>query len=268
MLEQSSNYWRFNHRIFAEEADRNPEFANLLTGLKDSPGDLKRKDEELQLADCVIAASKFVVRSLAGIVPEQKVRVIPYGAPEVRPRSQFNSDSSRPLKVLFVGNLAQHKGIGYLLQAVDLLGCQAELTMVGARMRPNPRVDAACRRWRWFESLPHDRVLDLMQQSDVLVLPSLSDAFGMVVTEALACGLPAIATVNTGASELLRDGRDGYVVPVCNAMAIAEKLETLHRDRNLLEDMSRQAQVTAANHSWEMYRAQWADAVRSAPWAL
>lgn len=263
--EYCSNYWRSTRVLFAEEAERKPELANLLVGLEDNSAQLERKDEELRLADYVFVASEHVVRTFGGVVPREKIRVIPYGAPPVRPRLTFSSCSSRPLQVLYVANLSQHKGIGYVLDAMELLGSRAELTMVGRRVRPNARVDEACRRWRWFASLPHDKVLELMQQSDVLVLPSLSDAFGLVVTEALASGLPVIATRNTGAMELIVDGRDGFVVPVCNAEAIAAKLEMIHWDREMLVEMSRQAQVTAAENSWENYRANWARALRSLP---
>jgi glycosyltransferase involved in cell wall biosynthesis len=199
-------------------------------------------------------------------VPSEKIVVIPYGAPEIKPRLHLNRDSHAPLKVLFVGNLGQHKGIGYLLEAMHLLGGMAELTLVGRRLHPNAKVDEACRRWRWFESLPHALVLEVMQESDVLVLPSLSDAFGLVVTEALACGLPVIVTPNTGASEIIHDGREGYVVPIRRADLIASRLETLHADPPLLAQMSRHAQQTAAQNCWENYRANWAQTVRSLAW--
>ena len=261
--EQSSSYGPWRRDFFAEEAERKPEFAALLPTLADSVDHLQWKDEELRLADYVLVPSRHVQHTLAGVVPEEKIRMIPYGAPEVRPRRHFHSDSNAPLKVLFVGNLGQHKGIAYLLEAMDLLGGQAELTMVGFRLRPNPRVDEACRRWRWIETLPHGRVMDLMQESDVLVLPSLSDAFGLVVTEALACGLPVIVTPNTGVSEIICDGREGYVVPIRRADIIASRLQTLHADRELLAEMSRRAQLTAAQNSWEHYRANWVRMIRS-----
>jgi starch synthase len=114
--------------------------------------------------------------------------------------------------------------------------------------------------------VPHSQMLDIMQKSDVLVLPSLSDAFGLVVTEALASGLPVIVTPNTGASEILRDGHEGFVVPVCQAEPIASRLELLHRDRQMLAEMSRHAQATAAENSWENYRANWARALRNLAW--
>jgi starch synthase len=264
--EQSSCYWHWVRRLVAEEAERSPEFANLLLSRRDPAGHLEWKEEELKLADYVFVASRQVFRTLVGVVPEEKIRIISYGAPEVRPRRQWNLNANAPLKVLFVGNLGQHKGIGYLLQAVDLLGNHVELTMIGRRRHPNVSVDNACRRMPWHETLPHSQVLDIMQQADVLVLPSLIDAFGLVVTEALACGLPVIVTPNTGASEMIHDGREGFVVPICSAEAIAEKLEVLHRDRERLAEMSRQAQVTAAENSWENYRVNWARAVRGLAW--
>jgi glycosyltransferase involved in cell wall biosynthesis len=127
-------------------------------------------------------------------------------------------------------------------------------------------VDEACNRWRWFETVPHGQMLDLMTQSDVLVLPSFSEGFGLVVTEALACGLPVIVTPNVGASDLVCDGREGFVVPMCSAEAIAEKLNLLNRDRELLAHMSHNAQMTAARQSWEVYRDNWAEAVKVASW--
>jgi glycosyltransferase involved in cell wall biosynthesis len=264
--EQSSSYTGFTCKLFAVEAERNPQFANLLPPLEDSMLYLERQEQELQLADYVFVPSSFVLRTLEGLVANDKVRVISYGAPPVSPRTRWNLQRSAPLRVLFVGNLGQHKGIGYLLEALDLLGDTAELTLVGRRLRANAIVDQACSRWRWHESLPHSRVLEVMQQSDVLVLPSLSDSFGLVVAEALACGLPVIVTPNTGASEIVRDGREGFVVPICSADAIAERLEMLCRDREMLAELSRRAQVTAAENSWETYRASWARTIRSLAW--
>jgi glycosyltransferase involved in cell wall biosynthesis len=148
-----------------------------------------------------------------------------------------------------------------LLDAIDRLGSQVELTLVGRRFRANARVDEACRRWRWFETLPHSRVMDVMMESDVLVLPSLGEGFGLVVTEALACGLPVVVTPNVGASDLVHDGQEGFVVPSGSADPIAERLHTLHHDRELLAAMSRSAQAAAAEESWESYRSNFAKAV-------
>jgi alpha-maltose-1-phosphate synthase len=264
--ELPSSFWYWETRLLSEEADRNPAFAGLLPKLMDSARNMRLKDEELSLANYIFVPSQHVRETLVGVVPDEKIRVIRYGAPPISEKKQVSHISNRPLKVLFAGSLTQRKGIGYLLEAIEKLGGQVELTLVGRRFRPNAKVDEALQRWRWYETLPHAQVLEVMQQADVLVLPSLAEAFGIVVTEALACGLPVIVTPNTGSSEIIRDGHEGFIVPIRSADAIACRLETLHRDRDMLVTMSRQAQATAAENSWANYRANWANAVRSLEW--
>jgi glycosyltransferase involved in cell wall biosynthesis len=266
VYEQPSSYWHWARKLLSEEAEKNPDFAGLLPSLTDSIGHLKWKDEELALADYVVVPSEHVRCTLKGAVPDEKIRVVNYGAPTLRKRQQISLDRKQPLKVLFVGLLAQHKGIGYLLDAIDNLGSEVELTLVGRRFRAHSRVDAACSRWRWFESLTHAEVMNLMLEADVLVLPSLTEGCALVVLEALACGLPVIVTPNTGSLEFVRDGCEGFVVPICSSDAIIDRLHSLHRDRERLAAMSRAAQETAAEKSWESYRANLAETLRAALW--
>lgn len=266
VLEYTSAYWRWERNLFVEEAERNPEFAGIQPGLMDPPAHRERTEEELRLADFVIVLSRHVRETFRGHVADEKIRVVPYGAPPVRTKKRVSPDSKRALKVLFAGSLIQRKGISYLLDAVEMLGDRVELTLIGSRPHSNRRLEEACAKHRWIQSLPHARMLDVMHESDVLVLPSLSDAFGLVATEALASGLPVVVTPNTGASEIIRDGREGYVVPICRADIIASRLETLYNDRALLAEMSRRAQQTAEQNSWENYRANWAHMIRSLAW--
>jgi glycosyltransferase involved in cell wall biosynthesis len=74
--------------------------------------------------------------------------------------------------------------------------------------------------------------------ADIFVLPSLSDTFGLVILEAMAHGVPVIATHNTGAPDILREGVDGFIVPVRSPEQIAGRLERLASDRKLLREMS------------------------------
>jgi len=264
--ELASAYWYWERNLLREEKLRSPELASLLPKLRDSEDHMREKDEELALADFIIVASQHVRKTLDGVVPEDKIRVVPYGAPPVRARPAVPAGPRRPLRVLFAGSLNQEKGIGYLLKAVEMLGFDVELTLIGQRFAPNDLVDAACKRWRWFATIPHQQVMEIMIASDVLVLPSLGEGFGLVVTEALACGLPVIVTPNVGASDLVCDGREGFVVPLCSAEAIADRLNALNRDRDLLTQMSRNAQLTAKRQSWQAYRENWARTVKVASW--
>jgi glycosyltransferase involved in cell wall biosynthesis len=265
LYELTSSHWYRARDLMREEALRSPELASVLPKLSDSDAHMREKDEELALADLVVVASQHVRRTLAGVVPERKIRVVPYGAPPVLAR-QESPEARRPLRVLFVGALSQGKGIGYLLKAVETLGSDVELTLIGKRVAANEVVDAACKRWRWFQTVAHERVMEIMTESDVLVLPSLGEGFGLVVTEALACGLAVIVTPNVGASDLVCDGREGFVIPLRSADAIADRLNVLDQDRQLLAQMSRNAQLTAARQSWDVYRETWAKTVEVASW--
>lgn len=78
-------------------------------------------------------------------------------------------------------------------------------------------------------------------QCSVLVHPSLADGFGYVVAEAMACGKPVIVTENTGAADLVRDGENGFIVPIRDTNAILEKLQILRNSPDLLHSMGQEA---------------------------
>jgi alpha-maltose-1-phosphate synthase len=93
-----------------------------------------------------------------------------------------------------------------------------------------------------------------MRQHDVLVFPSLFEGFGLVIGEALSQGLPVITTANTGGPDILRDGQDGFIVPIRDSEAIAQRLLQLHEDRQLLKQMSDSARQRAAQLHWQSYK--------------
>ena len=77
---------------------------------------------------------------------------------------------------------------------------------------------------------------------DVLVSPSLFEGFSLVILEAMSQGLPAITTPNSGGSDVIADGVDGFIVLIRSEGAIVEKILWLDRDRNRLMDMCREAE--------------------------
>lgn len=257
-------YWRSYQELMSEEAELQPEWAKTLPGNSDSEDKHSCKDEELALANRILVPSQFVRRTLmkAGQL-KAPITVLPYGAPP--PPAGMVKRTSRgneKLKVIFVGSLGQRKGVSYLLQAIKILGSSVELTLIGKRVGECSVMDAACREHRWISSLPHDEVLREIQRHDVMVFPSLFEGFGLVLLEAMSCGIPVIATPNGAAPDLLTDGEDGFLVPIRSAEAIAEKLHLLRLDRERLSAMSEAATCKAAHHSWEYYREQLVKAVR------
>ena len=247
-------YWRAAQQIYREEAERQPEWSDTLTGIRDSDEKLARKEEELKLADRVVVASSFTKQTLQGANLTAAVSVIPYGAPAVR-QDEIVPHSGR-LRVLFAGSLGQRKGLSYLLQAVESIGHdKLELTLLGRKASSHcAPLEAAVSRYRWIPTLPHQEVLREMQRHDVLVLPSLFEGFGLVILEAMAQGLVVIATPHTAAPDLVEDGVDGFIVPIRSPSAIAEKLEMLLESRERLREMKLAARRKAERQRWEVYR--------------
>lgn len=247
-------YWRKVRDLQREEAALHPEWTPTLLSLRDSDEKLARKDEELALADVVIAPSTFSSESLAH-APSLKgpLRVIPYGAPPVRNLVRPAAARGK-LRVLFVGALSQAKGLGYLLEATTRLQRHIELTLIGQRLSSVIPAQAVLDRHRWISSLPHEQLLEEMARHDVLVFPSLHEGFGLVILEAMAQGTPVITTAHTGGPDVIEEGVDGFIVPIRSADAIAEKLDLLARDHERLAAMKQAAHRKAEGRSWRIYR--------------
>ncbi|MCC5838581.1 MAG: glycosyltransferase family 4 protein [Opitutales bacterium] len=254
-------YWRLGRQIQSEEAELQPEWAGTLDAMRDSPEKLERKDRELAAANIVFCASTFTQRSLE-LYPgglDKPVIQITYGAPPLPPTENRTPNTEHrtprsPLRVLFVGGLSQRKGLSYLFEAVGQAHKAIELTIIGRRPgRTCAALEAALAQHRHIDTLPHSGVLEEMARADVFVFPSLFEGFGLVLLEAMSRGLPCITTPHTAGPDIITDGRDGYIVPIRDAAAIASRLEYLHADRDALGALGLAAQATANRLSWEAY---------------
>jgi glycosyltransferase involved in cell wall biosynthesis len=247
-------YWRAAQKIFEEERELQPEWACTLTGLNDSTAKLARKDQELQLADLVVVPSEFVRSTLlAHNTCTAPIAVVPFGSsqpllfpPQPSPTAQ--------LRVLYVGSLGQRKGLSYALDAIHALGEQVSFTMIGRVTAPGcrPLLDAL-ERHSWIETLPHAQILEQMRQHDVLLLPSIFEGYALVISEALSQGLPVLTTPNSGASQTIRDGVEGFIFPIRDSQAIAECLLQLVTNRDQLSAMRQACLHRAAELSWAGY---------------
>ena len=248
-------YWRSARQIFAEERDLQPSWACTLTGLADSPAKLARKDEELALADAVIVASSFVRSTLeCHQACPAPIHVVPFGSPPPIAVVPPARAAHAPLRVLYVGSLGQRKGLSYALEAIESLGNSVRLTLIGKlTARHCAPLNVALEQHRWIPSLPHAQILEQMRQHDVLLLPSLFEGFALVISEALSQGLPVIATANSGATEAVRDGVEGFIVPIRSSQAIGGRLQQLANSPDKLAAMRHACLSRAAELSWGGY---------------
>jgi glycosyltransferase involved in cell wall biosynthesis len=186
-----------------------------------------RELREYAAADAVAVPSSFVRRTFeAHGVPGEKVHLTPYGVD----LSRFTPGPPRdgPFRVLFVGSASIRKGIGYLLEAVRPLvqRRRVELWLIGA-VAADARALLA-RHGDIVSSkgfLPPPALAEAYRQGSVLVLPSIEEGLARVQAQAMASGLPVIATPNTGAEDLFTDGHEGFIVPIRDPRAIRERIE-------------------------------------------
>lgn len=215
------------------------------------------KRRELELTDLAIANSDLTAATyVAQGVPRETIRVVPLGAPPIN-RGWRKISSRGPVKFLFAGSASLHKGIPYLATAWKKIsaGQTAQLTIAGHwALSPSAR-SMFDEKARLIGSVPRSDLESLYLHSDVLVLPSLFDGFGMVVTEAFAHGLPVIVTDRVGASSLVVEGRNGFVVRAGDGDALAERLEWCLSHRTELRAMREAAEQTARENQWSDYRA-------------
>jgi glycosyltransferase involved in cell wall biosynthesis len=248
-------HWSTVRRLLAEEADRLPDWACTMGGLRDSEEKLRRKEHELELADVVVCPSRFVRDSLPSDYLERKcIEVVPFGSPTV-PKGVRQVRREGPLKVLFAGSMSQRKGLADVFAAMALVDSQkVELHVLGSLLAGMGFYRSRCPDFIYHPTRSNAAVMDLMRSCDVLVLPSIVEGRALVQQEAMACGLPVIATRNAGAEDLLEDGTAGFLVPIRSPEAIAEKLEQLAGNPARLGQMSEAARRKAQDLSWGDYR--------------
>ena len=249
-------YWETSRRLMMEEAERLPSWAVTLGGgITDSEEKLNKKTEELELADVVVVPGSFVKDSLPDWARNKKIIVAPFGSPDVHPGEEhLMSPASRPLRVLFAGSMGQRKGLGDLFTAVKMLNTRnIELVVLGSQMAPMEFYKNEFPHFRYEPNRPHDAVLELMQSCDIFCLPSIVEGRALVVQEAMSQGLPIIITENTGGSDLVQEGRTGFLVPIRSPQAIAEKIAWFLDNRAMIPEMGIAAQQHAAKYTWENY---------------
>lgn len=252
-------YWETACRLLREEGERWPQWKPTMLGLEDSPRKRERKVRELQLADVVFCPSSFVADSLPEWAAKSKRIVLaPFGTPEAE-EDGGGSDGPAPggngkLRVLFAGSLGQRKGLADLFGAMRLLKRKdVELVVLGS---PIARLDFYRMQYADFvyeTSRPHGEVLRLMRSCDVFVLPSIVEGRALVVQEAMSRGLPVLITANTGAADLVDEGKTGFLVPIRSPGALAEKLAWFAEHRAETREMGAAARRKAAECSWTAY---------------
>jgi glycosyltransferase involved in cell wall biosynthesis len=186
-------------------------------------------------------------------------------------RQKFNYG----VNILFVGRISPEKGVHTLIKAFQKIidsFPEVRLDIVG-QLKKDPKIKELSKFFdgRYFSyiqsmmsekmrenifflgDVPYSEVHNLYQEGDIFVNSSYSEAFPLPIPEAMACGLPVVASGVGGAAEIVKDGETGFVVPFGNSEILAEKLVHLIRDKKIRKSMGINAlKSTTAYFCWEI----------------
>ena len=238
-------------RTVLGQIDPGPAHERIMADREPAPAEYwDRWRNECTLADRIVVNSAWSRDALLGEgVPAEKIRILPLAYETASESKSFQRHypnaftSERPLRVLFLGQITLRKGIGQLLEAVELLALEhVEFWFVGrtqinipSEMRKHPRI-------KWFGAVPRINVEQYYKDADVFIFPTLSDGFGLTQLEAQSWKLPVIASRRCG--EVVCDGVNGVILDEVSPVAIAEVLLQFVRSPELLRSMSANSGVS------------------------
>jgi alpha-maltose-1-phosphate synthase len=200
-----------------------------------------RRLKEYEQADYILMPSEFVKKSFLeyGFAEEKLVKV-PYGFTNLAGKaSAVPGTQSGEFKVLYVGSISVRKGVHYLIEAFQKLKHpKKQLYIVGPEAQPNGINNIAIPENVFFTGpLKGKELEEAYRTATVFCLPSIEEGLALVLGEALSFGLPIVTTVNTGATDIITDGKEGFIVPIQDANVIYERLQQLADDKDLYKRM-------------------------------
>src|SRR3954466_9396111 len=229
---------------------RPPHMAATLLGAR-------RKLNHLNLRLAVSEAGAWTGRRFYGghyrVVPNGVV-LPPGGAPAPRRRA-----AGEPLRIVFVGQAVERKGLPLLLRAFEALRTQvpAELTVIGVTRSELAPLLVEGEGVTALGRVEDARKTEALAAADLLCAPSLGgESFGMVLTEAFAAGTPVVASDIAGYRGVVRDGEDGVLVPRGEPTALAEALRDLALHPARRTRMAQSAAAHAHRYAWPVVAAE------------
>jgi glycosyltransferase involved in cell wall biosynthesis len=247
---------KFLRELFQREIEKVPEAKTSLMEETEMSPLFAHNDETFAQADAVICASSFTRYSLATAGSKAPAHVVGYGVDLELFSARAEAPSAKPLTVGFVGALSQRKGARYLLTAMASLPKGVVKLIIYTRAAVNrdlirgfEGVDVEIRGGLSDAALAAD-----MKQCDLVALPSIAEGFGLVILEAMACGVPVLCTTSTGGADFIVHRQNGFLIAPGSAAAIEQELVWALTHRDELFQVGQAARHEAKKHTWAAYR--------------
>jgi glycosyltransferase involved in cell wall biosynthesis len=212
----------------------------------------ERQLAEYEAADLILTPSRYTAQSFAPEL-QSKIVIAPLLG-RATAKGEIRLKRNTPFTVGVLGGNPLRKGYLYLLEAWKRLALPDARLRIrsGGDFSQYPRLAELLRELPSVEIVEYiPDIAEFYQGCDLFVLPSVDDGFGMALFEALANGVPSIATTQCGASELLTDGVDGLIIEPRNVDQLAEAILRVYRDEDLRQSLAHAGQQTVERVSAE-----------------
>jgi starch synthase len=223
--------------------------------------------QEYEVADVICVPSRFVFNSfIEKGIPDGKLHLNPYGVDfDFWSATKRRALGSRPFTLLWVAALMPRKGITVLLEAWRKSGLRdAKLVLVGGAAASIGHVLKDLPEGVQHKShLSHADIRSEMSCADAYILPSYEEGMARSVLEAAAAGLPVIITKETGATDILLDSRDGWIVPSGDVERLSEALRQVAMNPLTASQRGASAQAAVKPFTWDAYGARAAEFLRT-----
>jgi len=256
ILFQVHPHGKFLRELFRNEIKKVPEAkASLMEEAEMAPA-FASNDEVLSETDGIICASSFTRHSLAVAESQVPARIVGYGVDLDLFSARTVLPAAKPLTIGFVGALSQRKGARYLLGALASLPKGVAKLIIYTRASVNRDLI------RGFESveveirggLSDAELAADLKRCDLVALPSIAEGFGLVILEAMACGVPVLCTTSTGGADFIVHRQNGLLIEPGSTEAIRRELDWALTHRDELFQMGQAARREAEKHTWAAYR--------------
>ena len=282
ILERGSSHIIYQNEVLRKEYKEfgvKPHLAHLKI--------IEKELKEYEEADYISIPSLFVKRTFLEYgVPENKLIQVPYGVDLAQFRQIPKNDNV--FRIIFAGGMSLRKGVHYLLQAFSELNLpNSELLLIGSindeikpffrkygvryrgstsqtltsireeveprKIKKNTRTPKNSK-ITYIGHIPQRELYKYYSQGSVFAIMSIEEGLAMVQPQAMACGLPVICTTNTGGEDIVRDGKDGFVIPIRDVEKLKEKLVYLYENPEICWKMGESAkQRVSQGFTWDDY---------------
>ena len=263
IIDMSAPYYNYMEAVFNEDILKHNGYADDLKRMLDSSIYRYRRKYskyEIDNADAFLVASNFTKKTIEIAGVKKPTYLCQYGIDDFAAFDDscfHHKKIEKPIKALYVGRVNQAKG-AYQLIEIGSQFSENEIVFdfYGAFEPDSEVIKGASSNCMFHGHVPRSEMINAYRKADIMILPSLADGFGFVIPEALSYDVPVITTKNVGASQIIIDGMNGYVIDAGDDHQLQEIIQRIIAHPEEIMEMRKNCGNSIKDLSWSNYNSQ------------